>query len=89
MLTTAHTHCDEATSAALALPCPTCWIGPADVATAAVGRFAGEYGYDVPPATCPTCGVTSLEWGLVAAMDAVLAGLLGLARVEAEVCARR
>ncbi len=84
MITTAHHFRDDA-SATLAIPCPTCWIGPADRATAAVARFSGEYGYDVAPATCPTCLVTSVEWGLVAAMDAVLAELLGLTRLEAAV----
>lgn len=64
------------------IPCPSCWIGPSDEATAAVSRFAGEYGYDVTPACCPTCGVESVEWGLVVEMDAVLAGLLRWTRLE-------
>lgn len=87
MITTAHHFRDDAFASALSIPCPTCWIGPADEATAAVDRFSGEYGYDVSPATCPTCLVTSVEWGLVAAMDAVLAQLLGVTRLEAAVCA--
>lgn len=85
MITTAHHFRDDASAASLGIPCPTCWIGPADQATAAVARFGGEYGYDAAPATCPTCLVTSMEWGLVTAMDAVLAELLGLARLDAEV----
>ncbi len=79
-ITTHHTY--DGLAAAAQLPCPTCWIGTPDHATAAVSRFAGEYGYDVAPAMCPTCQVESVEWGLVTQMDLVLADLLGWTRLE-------
>ncbi len=87
MITTQHNQYDEPIVAFGAVPCPTCWIGPADHASAAVGRFTGEYGYDVAPANCPTCQVASTEWGLVEAMKRTLAELLGMARVEEAVAA--
>lgn len=88
MLTATHNSRHEREAGTL-LPCPTCWIGTADQASAAVARFGGEDGYDVAPATCPTCLVASVEWGLVVATDALVNGLLGMARLEATVFGSR
>lgn len=37
----------------------------------------------VAPAPCPTCGVTSIEYGLTRAIDAALAEMTGLDRLDA------
>ncbi len=50
--------------------CPTCLASPATV--------VDEYTASVAEATCPTCGHTSVEYGMVVEMDAILARLNGL-----------
>lgn len=70
-----------------AMPCPTCLVGddveepvhPPRCDHLDAGATPDSVG--VPPALCPTCGVTSLEWGLAVAMDQELADVLGLDRL--------
>lgn len=54
--------------------CPTC--------LAEAEGSGGDTHPGVLPATCPTCGVTSLEYGLTLAIDATLADMAGLQRLD-------
>lgn len=59
--------------------CPTCLAA----GTAALDALPGAQHPGVLPAQCPTCGVTSVEYGLLVAIDAVLADMSGLALLDA------
>lgn len=61
-----------------AVTCPTCLAAD----DAALDCLAGAEHPGVAPATCPTCGVTSIEYGLTLALDATLAELKGLERLD-------
>ncbi len=50
--------------------CPTCAAGPVQV--------QDEYTASVAPAMCPTCGETSVEYGMIVEMDTLLRGMNGL-----------
>lgn len=60
--------------------CPTCAAAP-DLVT-------DEYSASVIPATCPTCGQTSVEYGMIAEMDALLSAMNGLDALSAALDAR-
>lgn len=57
--------------------CPTCAAGPAEV--------VDEYTASVAPAMCPTCGETSVEYGMIVEMDALLRGMTGLDALSAAI----
>lgn len=57
--------------------CPTCAATPAEV--------VDEYTASVTPATCPTCGETSVEYGMIVEMDALLTTMNGLDAVSAAI----
>lgn len=60
------------------MACPTCQA----CTHAGVDAMAGAEHPGVTPATCPTCGITSIEYGLVLAIDAVLGDMGGLERLD-------
>lgn len=69
----AHQHGGNTTACALSAhlgTCPTCVGGPVQI--------VDEYDASVAPALCPTCGQTSVEYGMILEMDAILARLNGL-----------
>lgn len=72
-----------ATASALAASatCPTCLAAGA----ACLDALPGAAHPGVLPAQCPTCGVTSIEYGLVIAIDNVLLDMHGLDRLDAAI----
>lgn len=60
--------------------CPTCLAADGDV----LDVLPGAAHPGVLPARCPTCGVTSIEYGLVGAIDDVLVEMTGLDRLGRE-----
>lgn len=73
---------DQQTAAAAVLTgylgmCPTCATGPVAI--------DDEYTASVAPARCPTCGQTSVEYGMIAEMDAILATMHGFDALTAAV----
>lgn len=59
--------------------CPTCLAAT----ESCLDVLPGATHPGVRAAQCPTCGVTSIEYGLVLAIDAVLVDMTGLERVAA------
>ncbi|MCA0436180.1 MAG: hypothetical protein M9891_01310 [Austwickia sp.] len=64
---------------AAAATCPTCLAAPQGI----LDPLPGATHPGVRPAACPTCGVTSIEFGLVVAIDDVLGEMVGLDRLAA------
>lgn len=58
--------------------CPTCLAGD----DPALDTLPGAHHPGVAPATCPTCAVSSIEYGLTLAIDATLADMIGLDRLD-------
>ncbi len=59
--------------------CPTCQA----CHDARLNDLPGATHPGVDAATCPTCGQTSLEFGLLLALDEIIGELHGLARLDA------
>ncbi len=59
--------------------CPTCLA----CTDPRLDALAGVTASGANAATCPTCGQTSLEFGLLVAIEEILGDLQGLARVDA------
>lgn len=58
--------------------CSTCLAADESV----LDRLAGAEHPCVARATCPTCGVSSIEYGLTLSLDAALAEMTGLDRLD-------
>ncbi|QQS02347.1 MAG: hypothetical protein IPK37_08590 [Austwickia sp.] len=67
-----------ATSGQVTAACPTCQAA----GDSAIDVLPGASHPGVRPAQCPTCGVTSIEFGLVLAIDDVLVEMTGLDRLD-------